>query len=319
MTSTNEPWTGPVIDAHHHVWDPAAHFYPWLSGDLLVPHRYGDYTSIKRRYLPDDYRRDVAGQNLVASIYCEAEWDPTDPIGETRYVTALAEASGLPNAMVAQGWLDRDDVAEVLAGQAAFPLVRSIRHKPGGPASPAAVGHGERTLMCDERWRRGYALLARHGLHFDLQVPWWNLPEADLLARDFPDTLLIVDHTGVPNDRDPQTLAGWRRGMERVAARPNTAVKISGLCIRDRPWSTADNAQVILDTISMFGPERVMFGSNFPVDGMFATFARIFDTFREVTASFDEAAKRAMFHDTAARIYRPLRLGSPAGTAPSDL
>jgi predicted TIM-barrel fold metal-dependent hydrolase len=317
MTNSGGRWTGPIIDAHHHVWDPAAHNYPWLSGDLLVPHRYGDYTPIKRRYLPPDYKRDIVDQNLMASIYCEAEWDPTDPIGETRYVSSLAAADGLPNAMVAQAWLDRDDADELLAQQASFPLVRSVRHKPGGPTSPADVGHGKKTLMSDEKWRRGYSLLQRHGLHFDLQVPWWNLPEAAILARDFPGIQLIVNHTGVPNDRSPETLSGWRRNMEMVAAQPNTAVKISGLCIPGRRWSTADSASVILDTIAMFGPNRVMFGSNFPVDGMFATFAQIFDTFREVTASFSDDNKRAMFCDTAVRLYRPLQGASLQPLPPS--
>jgi predicted TIM-barrel fold metal-dependent hydrolase len=300
-------YAGPIIDAHHHVWDPAVNNYPWLSSDALVPHRYGDYTAVKRRYLPADYRRDTQGHDVVASVYVEAEWTSDDALGETRYVSELAAAEQCPNAIVAQAWLDRSDVAEVLAGQAAYPLTRSVRHKPGGPASPAEVGH-VRTLMSDERWRRGYALLERHGLHFDLQVPWWNLGEAAALARDSPRTLLIVNHAGVPGDRTPESLAGWRAGMAAVAAEPNTAVKLSGLCIPGRAWSDADAAPIVRDTIAIFGPSRVMMGSNFPVDGLLATFDAIFTTFKALTADFTPAEQHALFYDNARRIYRPTGL-----------
>jgi len=298
-------YSGPIIDTHHHVWEPGRHHYPWLSGDLIVPHRYGDYSAVKRDYLPADYRRDAQGANIAATVYVEAEWDPADPLGETRYVTALARREGLPNAMVAQAWLHRADVAEVLAGQAGFGLVRSVRHKPEGAASPSEAAAGRRTLMSDERWRAGYALLERHGLHFDLQTPWWNLREAAELARDFPRTTLIVNHAGVPGDRAPETIAGWRAGMESLAARANVVVKISGLGMAGRPWTVADNADVVTTIIRLFGPRRVMFGSNYPVDALCAGFRQIFDGFREMASPWSEADQRAMFWETGLRIYRP--------------
>jgi len=304
MTSTTL-YDGPIVDAHHHVWTPYQHHYPWLSGDQVVPHRYGDYTPIKRNYLPDDYRRDAQGVNIAATVYVEAEWDPADPLGETRYVTELARTHGLPNAIAAQAWLDRADVAEVLAGQAAFPLVRSVRHKPAGAASPAEVAQGMRTQMSETRWRDGYALLARHDLHFELQTPWWNLREAAELARDFPDTLLIINHAGVPGDRQPETLIGWRDGMAALAAQSNVVVKISGLGIQGRAWTVADNATVVTTTIDLFGPARVMFGSNFPVDSLCAGFQEIFDGFRRIVAPWPESDQREMFWETALRVYRP--------------
>ncbi len=302
-------YAGPIIDAHHHVWDPQAHNYPWLSGTHPVSHRYGDYTPIKRPYLPADYRRDAAGHNVVASVYVEAEWTPDDPLGETRYIHGLARETGCPNAMVAQAWLDRNDVADVLAAQAAAPLVRSIRHKPGGRASPAGTAP---SLMRDDRWRQGYALLAGHGLHFDLQVPWWHLEEAAALAQDFPETLLIVNHAGVPGDREASTLAGWRAGIEAVAAQPNTAVKLSGICVPGRAWSASDAAPIVAGTIAAFGPQRVMVGSNFPVDGLLASFDEIFTTFKDLTADLAADAQRAIFHDNAQRIYRPIDMRSQA-------
>ena len=125
----------PIVDAHHHVWDVSLRAHPWLTGAPLASFRYGDYAAIRRTYLPADYRRDTARFNVVKTVYVEAEWDQRDPIGETRWVHETAAREGLPHAMVAQAWLDRIDAAQVLAEQAAFPLVRSVRHKPKSAAT----------------------------------------------------------------------------------------------------------------------------------------------------------------------------------------
>ncbi|MDR5815580.1 amidohydrolase family protein [Caballeronia sp. LZ033] len=297
-------YDGPIIDAHQHFWDLEANHYPWLAGDTLVPHRYGDYSAIKRTYLPADYLRDAAGHDVVGSVYVEAEWDPADPLGETRYVSQLAASSGRPNAIAAQAWLDRDDTETLLAAQSAFERVRSMRHKPGAPDDAG------RTLMSDARWRRGYAQLAQHGLHFELQAPWTQMHEAARLARDFPETLLIVNHSGVPGDRAPDTLRGWGDAMAALAALPNVSVKVSGLCERGQPWSVAAN-QPVIDTLhALFGAERLMFGSNFPVDGMFISLDGLLDGFMQLVRAWPQTQQRAFFHDTAERVYRPLGLAS---------
>ncbi|WP_025769079.1 amidohydrolase family protein, partial [Pseudomonas aeruginosa] len=141
-----ELYDGPIVDAHHHFWDPQANYHPWLAEDAKIPFRYGDYSAIKRRYLPADYFGDVGAHRVVETVYVETEWDPRDPLGETRFVHHLAERHGAPHAVVAQAWLDAPDAAEVLAAQAGFARVRSVRHKPGGPQRPQQVGE-LRSLM----------------------------------------------------------------------------------------------------------------------------------------------------------------------------
>ena len=209
----------PIVDAHHHFWDLALRAHPWLVDEPMIPFRYGDYAAIRRTYLPDDYRRDARALNVVKTVYVEAEWDPGDPIGETRWVHETAARHGLPSAMVAQAWLDRADVSEVLARQAAFPLVRSVRHKPKAEARRTDAKRGAPGSMDCRCWRRGFALLERHKLHFDLQTPWWHFDAAAELARDFPATTIIVNHTGLPADRSVEGLAGWRRAMELAGGR----------------------------------------------------------------------------------------------------
>jgi len=293
-------YAGPVVDPHQHFWDPTANDYPWLRPNEHIPFRYGNYEALKRRYLPPDYQADARGQNVCQTVYVEAEWNPDDPIGETRYVSDLAARFGLPNAIVAQAWLHRTDVADVLQRQAAFSLVRSVRHKPGGPRSPGEAGH---TLMSEEHWRRGYGLLERHGLHFDLQTPWWNLNEAATLAQDFPATTIVLNHTGLPSDRSDAGLAGWHSAMAALAQQPNVRVKISGLGQPGEAWTATANRWIVRETIAMFGAERCMFASNFPVDGLCADFATIYEGFREIVADLSDASQASLFHNTARDVY----------------
>ena len=288
-----------IVDAHQHFWDPVANYHPWLRDEPPIPFRYGDYRAIRRPYLPDDYRRDASPIAVDGSVYVETEWDPGDPIGETRYVQSLRARTGLPSVVVAQAWLDRPDAEDVLAHQAAFPFVRSVRQKPRANAAPGGAPGG----MADAAWRRGYAALARNGLRFDLQTPWWHLREAARLASDHPATQVILNHTGLPADRSEAGLAGWSAAMREIAACPNVAVKISGLGQRGTPWTVAANRDIVLATIDAFGSGRCMFASNFPVDSLCASFTTIFAGFRAIVRDFTAGEQRALFRDNAIRIY----------------
>jgi predicted TIM-barrel fold metal-dependent hydrolase len=292
----------PIVDAHHHFWDPVANYYPWLCDADRAPHRYGDHAAISRPYLPADYLRDTAAFELVGSVYVEAEWDPRDPIGEMRYIEGLRRQSGLPTVAVAQAWLDQPDVERTLEQLSAFEFVRGIRHKPRANASPGDAGQGG---MMDSEWRRGYALLASPGLHFELQTPWWHLHEAEQLARDFPGTPIIINHTGMPpSDRGEDGMAGWRRAMSGIAQCPNVFVKISGIGQAGGRWSIDANHAVVRDTIEIFGTERCMFGSNYPVDSLCTSFEDIFLGFAAMVADLSEGDKRRLFCDNALRLYR---------------
>jgi len=296
----------PIIDAHHHFWDLNLNKHPWLCGETLPHFRYGDYTSIRKNFLVEEFKRVTANQNVVKTVHMEAEWDSLDPVGETEWIMGLHDQTGYPHAVIAQAWFDRDDIESVLAGHAAYPLVRSVRQKPAATASPDMFKPGLPGSMADPDFRAGFQHLRKHGLHYDLQTVWWHLVEAADLARDFPDTTIIVNHTGVPSDRSAAGLAGWREAMETVAAQPNTAVKISGICVPEQRWTPELNGEIVRETIRIFGIERCMFASNFPVDGLWATYDEIFDGFKMITKDLSEADRRRLFHDNALAYYRPV-------------
>jgi predicted TIM-barrel fold metal-dependent hydrolase len=281
----------PMVDAHQHFWDPRTNYHPWLRDDPPVPFRYGDYTALRRPYLPADYFADAGPNQVVKTVYVETEWDPRDPIGETAWVDRLRRETGFPTVAVAQAWLDRDDAGSVLERQAAHAFVRGVRHKP----RPRA--------MRETRWRSGYALLERFGLRFDLQAPWSELADAADLCRAYPDTQLILNHAGLPADRSAEGIAGWKRALRALAACPNAAIKISGIAVPGQRWTAELNREIVLSAIEIFGVARAMFASNFPVDGLCATFDEIYCGFRAIVKDFAALEQRSLFHDNAVRIY----------------
>ena len=289
-----------IVDAHQHFWDPVANYHPWLRDEPPIAFRYGDYRAIRRRYLPPDYCADASPIRIDQTVYVETEWDPADPVGEMRYVERLRHEFGLPTVAVAHAQLDKPDARDVLAQQAAFTFVRSVRHKPRANRSPADSLPGG---MADAQWRNGYAELGRNNLRFDLQTPWWHLAEATRLASDFPYIPILLNHTGLPADRSAERIAGWKGAMKELASCPNVAVKISGLGQQGQPWTVAANRDIVLTTIDLFGPSRCMFASNFPVDSLCASFQTIFGGFREIVRDFSTGEQRGLFHDNAVRIY----------------
>ncbi len=296
----------PIIDAHHHFWDLRLNKHPWLCGTERIPFRYGDYSQMCENFLVDDYRQVSSAHTVVKTVHMEAEWVSDDPVGETVWLHELHDKTGYPHAVIGQAWFGRDDIAEVLAGHASYPLVRSVRQKPKAAPSPETFVAGAPGSMADPAFREGYAHLARHGLHYDLQCPWWHLGEAADLARDFPDTLIILNHTGLPSDRSAGGLAGWRAAMEQFAECANTALKISGIGVPGKAWTAELNGDVVRQTIEMFGVERCMFASNFPVDGLCASFDEIFASYKEITAPLGAQAQAMLFHDNAVKYYRPV-------------
>ncbi len=292
-----------ILDAHQHFWDLSANYLPWLA-DKPVNFRYGNYDAIKRNYMPEDLRADAAEFELVGSVFIETEWNPEDPEGEVAWVAGVRDASRLPSVMVAQAWLDRADAPDVLAAHGRTPFVRGIRHKPKAATAPTDVVKGAPGSMGDPAWRRGYALLAPHGLSFDLQTPWWHLSEAADLVQAFPGTQLILNHTGLPSDRSAEGLAGWREAMRILARNSNAAVKISGLGQRGQRWSADANRGVVRDTIDIFGVDRCMFASNFPVDSLVGDYRTIFSGFAEIVSDLPATEQEKLFVGNAARIYR---------------
>jgi len=295
-----------IVDAHMHLWDLDKIRYPWLTPPLPVGIT-GDVSSIAKTYLLDDYLRDAGGASgkfrVAKVVHVEAGANPADSLKETRWLQSVADARGYPQALVAHAELNDPNVEALLAEHTSHRNVRGIRQILNWHPDPKKT-YTPRDLLADPAWQQGFALLRKYGLSFDLQIYPVQMQAAAQLASRHPDTLLILNHTGMPVDRDAAGLQAWRAGMQALARQPNVAVKISGLAMLDWQWSTDSLRPFVHQTLELFGPERCLFASNFPVDRLFSAFARQYGAYQSLAATLSVTERAQVFATNAERIYR---------------
>ncbi|MGE0798631.1 MAG: amidohydrolase [Lautropia sp.] len=292
----------PIVDAHHHLWDRAANRYPMLEGPMH-DRGWGDWAPLRRNYLVEDLLADAARQRLIKSVHVQANVDRSDPVRETAWLTEVAGRTGFPHAIVAFVDLSADDAAAWLDRHAAFDRVRGIRQVLNRHPDPRH-NRAEHDYLADPAWQRGLGLLQRYGFSFDVQVYWPQMDRIAELADRYPQQQFILDHAGMPLERDAAGLDGWRHAMRRLAERPNIVVKLSGYGMTDLDWTVDSLRPFVLEPIQWFGPERAMFGSNFPVDRLMADYDRLWNAYRALIADFSRDQQRALLAGTAERIYR---------------
>lgn len=294
-----------IVDAHHHLWDLSAGSYPWLqeeyNRDTFI---LGDYAALTNDFLHADYVAARSGVKVMATVHIEAERSRVEQLAETRWLHETKTQWGFPNAVVAHAWLDQADCEEMLLAHLQYPLVRGIRCKPVTTGRPDDTARGGAGTMRDPHWQNGLALLEKHGLSLDLRVPYWHLGEAAAVSAQFPGLRIALNHAGLPWDRSEPGLAHWRQGMEQLAANPNVMVKLSEFGLRDSAWDYASNARVVADVLAIFGPQRCMFGSNFPVAGLRIAYAPLVKNLHRMMLDLDYAQRDAVFCRNALDFYR---------------
>jgi predicted TIM-barrel fold metal-dependent hydrolase len=293
-----------IVDPHFHLWDLEHGSYPWLNAEPPLDGIAGDITPIAQSYLLDDYVADQGRWKARQSVHVEAGYDPQNPVDETRWLQQIADKHGIPNGIVAAAALQEPDVEEILAEHCKYPNVRGIRQNLNWHKNPTKTVLDRPDMMSDSAWLAGFALLEKYDLSFDLQLYPLQLQDAGRLAARHPWTRIILNHAGMPIDRDDEGIALWHIGMKALAEQPNVSVKISGLGMMDWNWTTEAIRPYVLHTIEYFGVERCMFASNFPVDRLYSSFERLYDAFFEIVRDFSEDELRRLFGGTAVNIYR---------------
>ena len=289
----------PFVDAHVHLWDLGRIRYAWLTPPFADDGPNGNVAPIARTYLLDDYLAEAANWNVVGLVHVDAGAEAAQALDETVWLQGLADARGLPSGIVAFAALDDPEVDRLLAAHAAHGRVRGIRHIVNWHADPKRT-YSARDVTRDEAWQRGFALLGRHGLSFDLQAYPGQFAALTRLIEQHPETQVIVNHAGMGVDGDED----WRAGMAALAALPNVAVKLSGFGFVRRPLDPAAIRARVLATIDLFGANRAMVASDFPTDRLFGSFDRTLGLLAEAVADFAGDERRALFAGNANRIYR---------------
>ncbi|MEO5883924.1 MAG: amidohydrolase family protein, partial [Candidatus Limnocylindrales bacterium] len=233
----------------------------------------GDYKLARADWPMARLLREFHGSNVTASVHIEASYDGADPVDETRYLEAVADEFGMPNAFVVLvDMLTEAGARQLDAHLAASSRVRGVRIR----EHPAGGG--------DATFRANLRRLADLDLSFEIRAWPGPLRDARISAESAPDTRFVVGNTGMPLERGASYFAHWRSEMAVLAVLPNVHVKVSGLGMADHRWTIASIRPYVLACLDLFGTERTMFGSNWPVDVVYSSYLATIDAYRVLVA-----------------------------------
>jgi predicted TIM-barrel fold metal-dependent hydrolase len=291
----------PVIDTHIHLWDLTRFRYPWLDAEDSAP--------IRSNYLPDRLIADVAEIDVRAFVHVEAGVEPSfDPVEETAWVESVLQTNAdrlPPTACVAYADLRTPDLDDVLCRHADFEIVRGIRQELWFDPDSEQPGMLQSNLLSDPTWRGGLQRLAGHDLTFDLLVAAEQLDQACDVFREVPGLPVIIDHLGVPALVDDAPPRQWHHGLQRFAEQvPHSVLKLSGMSFIRGTWTLDDVRPLVRQAIEIFGPERCMFASNFPVERPHTSYEDLWQAYDDITADLSSTERTALFSGTARRVYR---------------
>lgn len=276
-----------IVDSHIHFWDPNHLQYNWLA----------DVPVINKPFLPQDLAVQAGPVNLEKIVFVQADCLPEHGVPEVEWVTALAEAEPRIRGIVAFAPLEQGQaVRSHLQTLAGYPLVKGVRRLiqsegPGFCIQPDFV--------------RGVQLLAEFDFSFDICIFHRQLGDVLQLVAQCPQVSFVLDHGGKPGVK-AGLIEPWSSQISELAQFPNVACKLSGLVTEADPenWTPADLQPYIDHLIAAFGPNRIMYGGDWPVSLLATTYQTWIQTVDHRTADFSEEFKQRLFRDNAARFYR---------------
>lgn len=287
-----------LVDSHFHIWRQAD--LPWLLGPMQ-PRIFGPYEPIRRDYPIAEYLGDCQPAGVTEAVYVQANWATDRYLDEVAYVSQASEESGLPIAIVAYADMLAGDVRPQLDQLARNGRVRGVRMQLHWHENTLYRFASGPELARDPRLIANVGRLAEYGFSFDLQVFAGQMAGAAELAAACPAVTFVLQHAGMLEDLSPEGIAAWRAGMTLLASQPNITSKLSGLGTFLRRNDPERIAFIVAETLGLFGPERCLFGSNFPIEKLWTSYAELIAAHRAVVP---QAAQAAVFNETARRVYR---------------
>lgn len=279
----------PIIDTHQHLWDLAKFRLNWLAPD----------SKLNRSFTPDDYRKATEGLNVVKAVYMEVDVVPAQEVEEARTLIALCRSKTTPTvAAVISGRPASDGFKAYLARFQDAPEIKGVRQVLHSAETPPGY-------CLDPKFVAGIRALGEAGLSFDLCMRPAELRDAARLVDACPDTRFILDHCGnadvLAKDR-----SAWKADLADLARRDRVVCKVSGILAstQGRPWTPDDLAPIVNHVLDSFGPDRVMFGGDWPVCTLGGTFRQWVEALRTIVRDRPEADRRKLFSANAERVYR---------------
>jgi predicted TIM-barrel fold metal-dependent hydrolase len=283
-----------MVDAHHHLWSLNTLNYPWLAEPGLESETaiLGEYGPIRHDFGIMDLLAEFGPANVVRSVHIEAAAGRTESLAETAWLQGIADVHGFPHAIVISADLASPDAASTLERHLESANVRGVRQRKDLDRPGSAA------------FRAGLRLLRDHELSFELNTDSRGLAGWAELADLYPGNVFILGHAGQPWDRSQHGMAEWRRSLGLLAERPNFVAKISGLPMFDHSWTPATLEPIARQVVDLFGPDRCMFGTNWPVDALYGSYGELAAAYRMITSTFSSDEQSAMLSGNALRVYR---------------
>ena len=290
-----------IVDSHFHVWRQRD--LPWLTGPMQ-PRIFGPYEPLRRDYPMAEYLADIAGQGVAKAVYVQANWAPEAAEAEARWIEELGRETGWPHATVAFADMTVPDARPALDRLARNPRLRGIRQQFHWHETPQYRFAARPDLCADPAALRNVGHLADYGLAFDLQVFAGQMDHACRLVDACPRVTFVLQHAGMLEDLSDRGRELWRAAMADLAARPNAVAKLSGFGTFVHRVDPALIAWLWHETVALFGPQRCLWGSNFPIEKLWTDYPALLAAHRAAAGALPAAAQAAIFHDTASRVYR---------------
>lgn len=283
-------YQGQIIDTHMHLWD-TANGYEWLP----------EYKTLNHNFLMKDYLEMAKHQSISQMVHIECGGFPKNPVLESKWVQEQADRFGGPQAIIGYAKLDSPDVEKTLKGHSQYPNIRGIRMPLNRIGS---FGVDRDDYMKDPAWQKGYALLSKYNLHFEMQIFDTQIPDAVQIAKNFSDIPLFLQHLGWPLETTPDYFNQWKDRLAQLAQYPNVYLKISCL-----GWILKKNDKKAIlpflkEAVRLFGIDRCVVGSNCPPDTLYLSFDEIFHILKEAFSTYSEEEQQKLFYGNAKRLYR---------------
>ncbi|MEM9570427.1 MAG: amidohydrolase family protein [Pseudomonadota bacterium] len=291
-----------IVDAHHHLWDLEACRHTWLA-ERGVVRFFGDPAPIRKNYHVGDLRADFGALPVKKSVHIQVGVEADDSLNETAWLQSQSNQYELPTAIIPFCDLTLESVSDDLDAHAAHVAVRGVRQIIGRSAEEDRKT-GSSGLLNEPRFKRGLKALAEKGLSFDLQLTPPLMQSAASVFSDVPDLKVAVCHCGSLSAFDPESISEWKQGLQALAALPNLICKISGFGMFDHGWTQDSIAALVHRVIEIFSPERCAFGSNFPVDKLYASYEETMGAYLKICETYAPEERDAMFRTVAETFYK---------------
>ncbi|MBJ3775173.1 amidohydrolase family protein [Acuticoccus mangrovi] len=290
-----------IVDAHHHIWRRTD--LPWLLGPTQ-PRIFGAYDAIKRDYLIEEYLADIAGSGVEKSVYVQANWAPNWFVDEVAWVSGVAGRTGWPHAITAYANMMQEDARRDLDKLAAFPLMRGIRHQMHWHHNPLYRFAPDAEAVGSDAVIRNVGHLADYGFVFELQVFAGQAEAAARLVEACPEVTFVLQHAGMPENLSAEGKAQWRERIGTLARLPNVVCKVSGFGTFLRRNDPDHVAWAFGEAIDLFGAERCLFGSNFPIEKLWTDYASLIGAFTTAASPLSKEDRQSVFRTCAEKVYR---------------